>query len=153
MALPKRDFPQDWAATTQHNLGAAYSELPSGDRGDNLKRAIACYEAALRVRTERDFPQDWAATQNNLGNAYFYLPSGDRADNLKRAIACYEAALRVRTERDFPQDWATTQNNLEQRFLGASPRAIAATTSSGPWPATRRPCACVPSPTSRKTGP
>ena len=89
----ERDFPWDWAET-QNNLGVAYQDLPTGDRGDNLRRAIACHEAALRVRTERDFPQDWATTQNNLGVAYQNLPSGDRADNRRRAIACYEAAAR-----------------------------------------------------------
>ncbi|MFZ0889802.1 MAG: hypothetical protein WA005_15245 [Candidatus Binataceae bacterium] len=99
-------------AGRDNNLGNAYSDLPTGDRGENLRRAIECYEAALRVRTEREFPQDWATTQNNLGTAYVDLPTGDRGENLKRAVACYEAALRVRTERDFPQDWATTQNNL-----------------------------------------
>ena len=97
---------------TQNNLGTAYSDLPGGDREANLRQAIACYEAALRVRTEADFPQDWAMTQNNLGNAYADLPGGDRAANLRQAIACYEAALRVYTEADFPQDWAMTQNNL-----------------------------------------
>ena len=55
---------------TQNNLGTAYSDLPTGDRGENLRRAIDCYEAALRVYTESDFPSDWATTQNNLGNAY-----------------------------------------------------------------------------------
>ena len=29
--------------------GAAYSDLPAGDRDANLKRAIACYEVALQV--------------------------------------------------------------------------------------------------------
>ena len=53
---------------TQNNLGIAYADLPTGDRGENLTKAIACYEAALRVYTERDFPADWAMTQNNLGN-------------------------------------------------------------------------------------
>jgi len=99
-------------AAADNNLGIAYGDLPIGDRGDNLRRAIACYEAALRVWTERDFPQNWATTQNNLGTAYQKLPTGERGDNLRRAIACYEAALRVRTERDFPQNWAGTQNNL-----------------------------------------
>jgi predicted ATPase len=99
-------------AECENNLGIAYWDLPTGDRVENLKRAIACHEAALRVRTERDFPQDWATTQNNLGNVYSNLPTGNREKNLSRAIACYEAALRVRTERDLPQDWATTQNNL-----------------------------------------
>ncbi|MBI4489703.1 MAG: tetratricopeptide repeat protein [Deltaproteobacteria bacterium] len=81
-------------AGCQNNLGNAYQNLPTGDRGENLKKAIACYEAALRVRTERDFPVDWAMTQNNLGGAYSELPTGDRGENLKKAIACYEAAIR-----------------------------------------------------------
>jgi predicted ATPase/class 3 adenylate cyclase len=99
-------------APSDNNLGVAYAELPTGDRNDNLRRAIACYEAALQVWTEHDFPLEWAFTQNNLGAAHAKLPTGNRADNLRRAIACFEAALRVQTERDFPLDWATTQNNL-----------------------------------------
>jgi hypothetical protein len=79
---------------TQNNLGNVYARLPTGDRGENLKRAIQCYEAALRVRTEREFPQDWATTQNNLGGAYINLPTGDRGENVKRAIRCYESAAR-----------------------------------------------------------
>jgi predicted ATPase/class 3 adenylate cyclase len=99
-------------ASSQNNLGIAYSDLPVGDRADNLRKAIACYKAALRVRTQRDFPMQWAMTQNNLGNAYAHLSAGERADNLRKAIACYKAALRVRTERAFPVQWAMTQNNL-----------------------------------------
>lgn len=107
----ERNFPIDWAAI-QHNLGVAYSELPTGDRARNLSRAIAHYENALRIRTEQDFPVNWAATQHELGVAYSELPTGDRDENLKRAIECYENALRVRTQRDFPLDWAMTQYNL-----------------------------------------
>ena len=32
----------------QNNLGNAYGDLPTGDRGANLQRARACYEAAIR---------------------------------------------------------------------------------------------------------
>jgi tetratricopeptide (TPR) repeat protein len=88
------------------------------NHAENLKQAIACYQAALRVRTEADFPQAWATTQNNLGNAYQDLSTGDRGENLKQTIACYEAALRVRTEADFPQAWAMTQNNLARVHVG-----------------------------------
>src|SRR5205807_2691586 len=84
--------------------GTAYRNLPAGDRGQNLQTAIACYQAALRVYTETDFPQDWATTQNNLGNAYSDLPTGDRGQNLQRAIACYQAALRICTLHCFPED-------------------------------------------------
>jgi tetratricopeptide (TPR) repeat protein len=78
----------------------------------NLAKAIACYEAALRVRTEHDFPVYWAMTQSNLGAAYCDLLIGDRAENGARGIACFEAALRVYNERDFPVDWARTMENL-----------------------------------------
>ena len=99
-------------ASLQNNLGAAYSDLPGGDRAENLSRAIACYEAALQVRTREAFPVDWAMTQNNLGAAYSDLPGGDRAENLSRAIGCFEAALQVYTREAFPVNWAMTQNNL-----------------------------------------
>ena len=85
-------------AGTQNNLGNAYGYLP-GDRGENLKRAIACYKASLRMYTERDFPLDWAMTKNNLGSAYGQLPTGDRGENVTRAIECFEETLRVYTER------------------------------------------------------
>ena len=61
----EQDFPQYWA-TTQHNLGVTWQNMPTDNQSENLRRAISCYEAALRVRTEQDFPQDWAGTQNNL---------------------------------------------------------------------------------------
>ena len=92
-------------------VGYAFSSYPA-KRASIVTEAIRRCEAALRVYTEKDFPQDWATTQNNLGNAYTNLPTGDKGENLTRAIQCYEAALRVRTEKDFPQDWADTKYNL-----------------------------------------
>jgi tetratricopeptide (TPR) repeat protein len=103
-------------AGLQNNLGEAYRQLPGGDREANLRRAIACYEAALQVYTREAFPMQWAGTQNNLGIAYSDLPGGDREANLRQAIACYEAALQVRTREAFPVDWAGTQNNLGEAY-------------------------------------
>jgi len=57
--------PQEWA-TTQNNLGTAYSDLPTSDRGENLRRAIEYYEAALRVYTEEADPEGHARLCNNL---------------------------------------------------------------------------------------
>jgi predicted ATPase/class 3 adenylate cyclase len=110
------NFDAEVVARADNNLGTAYAHLPTGNRGDNLRHAITCYEAALRVQTEHDFPQDWATTQDNLGNTYAHLPTGNRDDNLRHAIVCYKAALRVQTERDFPQDWAGTENNLGKAY-------------------------------------
>ena len=108
---------EEWThVALQNDLGLAYSDLPSGDRDSNLRAAIACYEAALRVYTEDRFPMQWAGTQNNLGNAYGQLPSGDRDANLRSAIAYFESALHVRTEDHFPMDWAMTQKNLGNAY-------------------------------------
>jgi tetratricopeptide (TPR) repeat protein len=76
------------------SLGDLLAELPYVNRSENLKRAIVCYTAALRVYSEQDFPVEWAGTQNNLATAYADLPTGDRAANLQQAIACFEVAAR-----------------------------------------------------------
>ncbi len=107
----QRKDPQQ-CANAQNNLGNAYSHLPTGDRAENLKKAIAAYHEALTVYTRDAFPADYAMTQNNLGNAYSHLPTGDRAENLKKAIAAYHEALTVYTRDAFPVQYAMTQNNL-----------------------------------------
>ena len=107
---PERD-PYEWARG-QIIKGIAYSELPVGDRTQNLQQAIACFQAALPTIRETVLPHEWAMAQNNLGSAYRDLPIGDRTQNLLRAIDCYEAALRVRTENNFPHEWVSTQSNL-----------------------------------------
>ncbi|NEQ94856.1 MAG: tetratricopeptide repeat protein [Okeania sp. SIO2G4] len=102
---------KDWAKT-QNSLGAAYRQRIKGNTAENIESAIAYYQAALRVRTESDYPEDWAETQNHLGIAYYSRIKGNTADNIETAIAYYQAALRVRTESDYPEDWAETQNHL-----------------------------------------
>ncbi|MDE5083757.1 MAG: tetratricopeptide repeat protein, partial [Trichodesmium sp. St18_bin1] len=83
-----------------------------GDKAQNIEAAIAAYEQALLVRTQTDFPINWAATQNNLGTAYWERIRGDKDQNIEAAIAAYEQALLVLTQTDFPMDWAMTQHNL-----------------------------------------
>ncbi len=105
------DHAAQWAMT-QINLGIVHAELPAGDRAANLAKAIACFEAALRVQAEGEYLTQWATTQDALGAAYAELPSGDRAANLRKAITCYEAALGVHTEAASPVEWSGTQANL-----------------------------------------
>ena len=112
LSLEKQQSPTPVEGSALNVQGIEWGYVSLGDRAANLAQAIACYKAALRVYTEKQFPMDWAMTQNNLGIAYKNLPSGDRAANLVQAIACYEAALRVYTEKQFPMQWAMTQNNL-----------------------------------------
>jgi tetratricopeptide (TPR) repeat protein len=93
-------------------LGNILCGLSGDHRAENIRRAIACYNAALRVYTETRYPREWVMVQNNLGNAYTNLPYGDREKNLQQAIACYQATLRITSETEMPLIWATTQNNL-----------------------------------------
>ncbi|HHC24204.1 MAG TPA: CHAT domain-containing protein, partial [Desulfobacterales bacterium] len=86
--------------------------LPTGDRGENLKKAIESFQNALRTYSETAFPYEYAMTQNNLGTAYSALPTGDRGENLKKAIESFRNALRIRTETAFPQDRVNTLYNL-----------------------------------------
>src|SRR5512142_731851 len=46
-------------AILQSILGTTYAELPVGDRAANLRRAIACYEQALRFRTPEAAPSHY----------------------------------------------------------------------------------------------
>lgn len=70
------------------------------------------YHNALQVRTQTDFPENWAETQNNLGNAYSERIYGSREENLDLAISAYQAALQVHTREAFSKEWAKTHNNL-----------------------------------------
>ncbi len=103
-------------ATMQNNLGSAYSNRIRGERAENVERAIGYYEAALKVYTRSDYPEDWATTQNGLGIAYSDRIRGERVENLERAIGYYEAALEVYTRSDYSEDWAATQNNLAAAY-------------------------------------
>ncbi|NJM70152.1 MAG: CHAT domain-containing protein [Scytonema sp. RU_4_4] len=62
-------FPQDWAST-QNNLGNAYSDRILGEKAQNLEMAIASFSAALSVLTRDAFPQNHADTLFNLGITY-----------------------------------------------------------------------------------
>ncbi|MFQ3611675.1 MAG: hypothetical protein SNJ72_09305, partial [Fimbriimonadales bacterium] len=104
-------------AETHFMFGYVLWKTPTVPRSAVMKAAIEHYQAALRVFTEADFPQEWAMTQLNLGNAYADLLTGDRLENLQQAMACYQAALRVYTEADFPREWAGTQRNLGTVYL------------------------------------
>ena len=143
------DYPDKWAAT-QNNLGVAYWNLPTGDRGENLPR-IGCFEAALRVYSEADFPADWAMTQSNLGNAYLKLPIGDRAENLRAPsiiTRLRSGANRGRVSGGVGRNPAQPRDGLSTATDGRHRPESAA-----PSPATRLRCESTPRPTFPPTGP
>ena len=82
-----------------------------------MKLAIKAYEKALEFYTLKEFPEDYAKTQNNLGAAYRNLADVEnKAGNCSRAIGAYEEALKVRTLERFPMQYAMTQNNLGNAY-------------------------------------
>ena len=81
----------DWA-TLQNSLGIAWSDVPTGDKSENLMQAIAAYEKALAVFTKEADPVDWASMQANLGSAWRQLLTGNKSENLKKAITAFKAA-------------------------------------------------------------
>ncbi|MGD1702808.1 CHAT domain-containing protein [Dapis sp. BLCC M229] len=99
------------------NLSNLVRKFPLGNRANNIEIAITGYEVVLIVRTEKDFPYDWAITQNSLGNAYRDRIKGNKAENLELAIVRYKLALSVHNKKDFPYDWAMNQNSLGNAYL------------------------------------
>ncbi len=81
-AVAKEACPAEWAMT-QHNLGDACRELPTGDIDGNLRQAIAAYEAAFAVYTKQAYPAEWASTQHNLGLAWSSPSEGRRGGELE----------------------------------------------------------------------
>jgi tetratricopeptide (TPR) repeat protein len=109
-------YPEEWA-TTQHNLGRAYSCRIRADKADSLEKAITAYTEALKVYNFEHFPKHWATTKNNLGNIYINRIKEDKANNLEKAITVLNEALKVINFEDFPEYWADTKNNLGNAYL------------------------------------
>ena len=68
---PERD-PRDWAYT-QANLGIAHSRNRYGDPHENLKLALACYEAAEWAYAQSDDTLAHAQALHNLSSVKFSL--------------------------------------------------------------------------------
>ncbi len=95
-------------------MGGAYLRLSDfKDRAANLKRAIECFQRALKHRGPKAAPMSYARWQNNLGNAYFKLARiEDRDFNLYRAVECYQSALKYFTSDATPLEYTETQYDL-----------------------------------------
>jgi len=88
------DHPSEYAMI-QNNLGNALQYAASGHPLDNLQRALNAYDEALKVRTARDTPLEYANTIANKANALRNLPDEPGAltgANLRAAAALYRDA-------------------------------------------------------------
>ena len=101
---------------TQGDLGLAWGDMPAGDKGENVGKSIAAYEAALAVLTKDADPSSWANTQYNLGIALADMADVKSEDSvawLARAIASDKAALSVFTPDAFPRDHADAEESMD----------------------------------------
>lgn len=94
------DHPVEYAML-QNNLGNALQHASSGHPVENLLRALAAYDEALKVRTRANAPCEYANTLANKANCLWGLPDdperperGNRA-NLHAARDCYEEARAI----------------------------------------------------------
>jgi tetratricopeptide (TPR) repeat protein len=100
------------------SLGDAYSNRESGDRSENLDRAILAYESAIILMSPEENPLDWALAKSSLGIIYRERLSGIRSDNIEKSIVCLKACLPVfkqLSNKDL--EWGRTQNELGTAYI------------------------------------
>jgi hypothetical protein len=90
-----------------------------------LNEAVECLQKAQLIRTESNFPEEWATDQVDLGLTHGLFAPRDK-NRLRQAVSCFEAALRVQTEVNTPAKWARTQY-----FLGITLSLLAVLESEG----------------------
>gem|GEM_PF-6186746 len=105
-------------ATTQNNLGASYTAIPSAspeEEASTVREAVARYKRALDVCKKGVHPLQYAMIQINLGFTYTALPSAspeERASHVRSAIDCFRAALEIYKKDNYPVEYALTQRGL-----------------------------------------
>jgi tetratricopeptide (TPR) repeat protein len=143
----QRQWPALWGAV-QERLGALYLHLYDtryGEPGEQLERALGCFQQALQVLTPHEVlpltsefvlsntvdledmpllqlfqsqvPRIWRRVQGNVGYVYHHRRQGDKAENEEAALHAYRTVL-----ADWPQDedsegWAKAQNGLGEAYM------------------------------------
>ena len=106
-------FKKDPEALFMCGIRAYDISLVDIKRPKYLGISITAFKEALKVRTIKDYPIDYADTKNNLGVAYETLAEvKDKEGNCSKAITVFKEALKVSTLKDYPIDYAMTKNNL-----------------------------------------
>lgn len=112
----REDDGEAWA-TFMMNFSIAHAERPTGDRGENLERAIECVEAALSVLDRRSHPDTWRRAMANLAGFLGERQQGVPADNLERALAVQQEMLDTTSQDSDPEMWAKARAALGTLYL------------------------------------
>lgn len=104
-ATPRHTRPRQHAIAA-YRLGLAYAETPAGDSGDNLRRALACYQVASEIFDPGSDPVEHARALNAAGAVHRGLGDGGRAVDL------FERAAGLLRQQGRDQELAAALNNL-----------------------------------------
>ena len=89
---PRERRPYEWAQA-MHNIGTIHSTRSTGDRADNLERAIGCFRQALEVPEYLRSDEDRGLTEYALAGVLVSRVRGARMQNLLEAIRLGQDAL------------------------------------------------------------
>jgi CHAT domain-containing protein/tetratricopeptide (TPR) repeat protein len=106
-----KDNPRDWAGI-QAVLGGVELQLPTGDRADNLERAIDHYRTAIAGFAGEADALMRSAVLNDLGIAFARRIRGDAVENVEQALQYLQQALEARRRETHPVEWAQSTINL-----------------------------------------
>lgn len=90
-------------------LGNAHLFRISGDRRENLKKAIKFFRRALNKTSEGT--TDWNLAHMGLGNAFHERIDGETNENLKQALQHFDQCMSDATLERAPTHWATAAIN------------------------------------------
>jgi len=93
-------------------LANAYLHRISGNRTENLEKAISLAEKSLEGYSCENMPEQWASTNITLALAYAHRTLGSKSENIEKAIFYNKNALQIHTYNSSPIEWARIQNNL-----------------------------------------
>ncbi|BAU04761.1 hypothetical protein [Fischerella sp. NIES-3754] len=100
-------------AEAQMNYGLVLQSLVAFNMA-KIEDSIQVYQAALRVFTWENYPQEYAILHNNIAIAYLSMSGGLQQQYLFEGLAVqtFEAALKHINIIDHPREYGMLQNNL-----------------------------------------
>jgi hypothetical protein len=109
----------EWAELTVR-LGDMYLKRRLGEKAENLKSAVECFQDALAVYERQSFPREWTLCNRKLGRTYLELSDGHSRVLKDLSRVRYEMALAMITKDQSPELWHVLHLELAILFRKCS---------------------------------